>query len=233
MAEYGTVVITGANRGIGLEFVRRFANCAERVIACCRNPARAAELDHIGADSRGSVQIKTLDVTDYPAVKALAATLNGEPVDLLLNNAGMLGPRPDLKLQEVESWRQVLEVNTIAPLKMAEAFVDSVAASRRKLIVNITSKMGSIGDNTSGSAYIYRSSKSALNSVMKSFSIDNADQGLTVLMLHPGWVKTDMGGPDALIDVATSVDGMMAIIDSAGPEQSGRCFDYDGSPIPW
>lgn len=233
MADFGTVVVTGANRGLGLEFVRQFADRAERVVACCRNPARAAELNQIGTDSGGSVQIKTLDVTDYPAVKALAAKVGKEPVDVLINNAGVLGPKPNAWPQDVQAWRRVFEANSIAPLKIAEAFLDSVLASDRKLIANITSKMGSMGDNTSGSAYIYRSSKSALNSVMKSLAVDTAERGGVVLLLHPGWVKTDMGGENALIDAATSVSGMMKTIESAGADQSGRFFDYDGSEIPW
>lgn len=233
MAEYGTVVITGANRGIGLELTRRFAAKAERVIACCRNPARASSLNQLATDSKGKVQTKTLDVTDYSGVKALAAQLNGQGVDVLINNAGILGPRPDSRVQNVQAWRQVLEVNTIAPLKVAEAFFDNLRGGRRKLIVNLTSKMGSVGDNGSGSAYIYRSSKAGLNAVMKSLAMDTADEDFTVLLLHPGWVKTDMGGPDALIDVSTSVDGLMAIIDAANPSQTGSFLDYDGTVIPW
>ena len=235
MAEkrYGSVLITGANRGLGLEFTRQLAGDAERIIACCRNPARANELNQVAAQSAGVVQTRALDVTDGARIKALAAQLADQPIDLLLNNAGILGPRPASGVQDVDAWRQVLEVNTIAPLKMVEAMLDSVALSKRKLIVNITSKMGSMGDNQSGGAYIYRSSKASLNAVMKSLALDTAELGVTVLLVHPGWVSTDMGGPSGLIDAETSVTGMKSIIDRADSSLSGRFFNYDGAEIPW
>jgi len=235
MSEFGTVLVTGANRGLGLEFTRRLAPLAERVIACCRNSARAGELNQIAAEAQ-TVQIKTLDVTDYPGVKALANKLGDDHdggIDLLINNAGILGPRPHTWPQDVQAWRRVLETNTIAPLKVAEAFLDGVAASERRTIVNVTSKMGSIGDNESGSAYIYRSSKAALNATMRTLALDTAERGVKVLLLHPGWVKTDMGGPQALIGVEDSAAGTPEVIRNADAETSGRFLNYDGTEIPW
>ena len=235
MAEkrYGSILITGANRGLGLEFTRQFAPEAERIIACCRNLARANELTRIASQSEGVVQTRTLDVTNGEQIKALAAELAGQPIDLLLNNAGIIGPRSAGSVQDIDAWRQVLEVNTIAPLKMVESLLDSVALSKRKLIVNISSKMGSMGDNQSGGSYIYRSSKAALNAVMKSLSLDTADRGVTVLLLHPGWVATDMGGPNGLIDAVTSVTGMKGVIDRADSGVAGHFLNYDGTEIPW
>jgi NAD(P)-dependent dehydrogenase (short-subunit alcohol dehydrogenase family) len=193
MADFGNVLITGSNRGLGLEFVRRLAPLSKRIIACCRNPDRADGLKFAADKSAGVVEIQKLDVTNYGQVKSLGQSLAGEPIDLLINNAGVLGPRPENWPQDVDAWRRVLEVNSIAPLKVAESFLESVVASERKIIANITSKMGSIGDNSGGSAYIYRSSKAALNAVMRSLAIDTADRDVVVLLLHPGWVKTDIG----------------------------------------
>ena len=231
--QYETILITGANRGLGLEFIRQFAPDSKRIIACCRNPARANELNQIAAHSGGVVQTRVLDVTDAARIKVLAAELADQPIDLLLNNAGVMGPWLAGGVQDVDAWRQVLEVNTIAPLIMVESLLHSVARSKRKLIVNISSKMGSIGDNQSGGGYLYRSSKAALNAVMKSVAIDTAERGVTVLLLHPGWVTTDMGGPKGLIDAVTSVTGMKSIIDRADSSLAGQFLNYDGAQIPW
>lgn len=228
-----TILITGANRGIGLEFVRRFAADDWQVIACCRDPAAAGELQTLAQTASG-IEIYALDVTDYPRMQALAAELAGRPIDILLSNAGIYGPK-GVAFGDVDprSWREVLEVNTIAPLMLAQAFVDSVAASERKLIAVISSKVGSIADNGSGGSYAYRSSKSAVNQVVKSLSIDLADRGISTISLHPGWVLTDMGGPNAEIDTVESVSGLAGILQAAGPAQNGHFIEYNGDPIPW
>lgn len=228
-----TILITGANRGIGLEFVRRFAADDWQVIACCRDPAAAGELQALAQTTSG-IEIQALDVTDYPRMQALAAELAGRPIDILLSNAGIYGPK-GVAFGDVDprSWREVLEVNTIAPLMLAQAFVDSVAASERKLIAVISSKVGSIADNGSGGSYAYRSSKSAVNQVVKSLSIDLADRGISTISLHPGWVLTDMGGPNAEIDTVESVSGLAGILQAAGPAQNGHFIEYNGDPIPW
>ncbi|MDJ0780183.1 MAG: SDR family oxidoreductase [Gammaproteobacteria bacterium] len=228
-----TILITGANRGIGLEFVRRFAADDWQVIACCRDPAAAGELQTLARTASG-IEIHALDVTDYPRMQALAGELAGRPIDILLSNAGIYGPK-GVAFGDVDprSWREVLEVNTIAPLMLAQAFVDSVAASEQKLIAVISSKVGSIADNGSGGSYAYRSSKSALNQVVKSLSIDLADRGISTISLHPGWVLTDMGGPNAEIDTVESVSGLAGILRTAGPAQNGHFIEYNGDSIPW
>ncbi|MDH3474704.1 MAG: SDR family oxidoreductase, partial [Rhodospirillales bacterium] len=154
-------------------------------------------------------------------------------VDLLINNAGVYGPRDDTKKVAFDRWGEVFEVNTIAPLRVAQRFLEQVARSERKLIVNISSRMGSIGDNTGGGEYIYRSSKAALNMVVKSLSVDLAGRGVTVVAFHPGWVQTDMGGPSAVITPEESVAGMRAVIEGLTPADTGRFLNYDGSEIPW
>ncbi len=228
-----TTLITGANRGIGLELVRRFAADGWQVIACCRDPGAAGELQSLAQQGSG-IEVHTLDVTDHARMLALAAELSDRPIDILLSNAGIYGPK-GVAFGDVDpqSWREVLEVNTIAPLMLAQAFADSVAMSEQKLIAVISSKVGSIADNGSGGSYAYRSSKSAVNQVVKSLSIDLADRGITAISLHPGWVLTDMGGPNAEIDTGESVTGLKAILQQAGPAQNGCFVEYNGQPIPW
>jgi NAD(P)-dependent dehydrogenase (short-subunit alcohol dehydrogenase family) len=228
-----TILITGANRGIGLELCEQFAVDGWRVLACCRNPADAGDLQAL-SQGQASIEVFALDVTDHQQVAALAGQLAGRPIDILLNNAGIYGPRGvGFGDVEAQSWREVLEVNTIAPMMLVQALVDQVAASERKLVAMISSKVGSIADNGSGGSYLYRSSKTALNQVVKSLSIDLAGRGIAVISLHPGWVRTDMGGPNGEIGSAESVAGLKAILQSAGLDQSGQFLEYNGDHIPW
>ena len=229
-----TVLVTGANRGIGLEFVKQYAARGAKVYACCRRPESAPELSALAAASAGHVQIQPLDTTNPAHIANLRAVLGAEPLDILINNAGVYGP-DDCAFgnTDVEAWLETFRVNSIAPVKLAEALVDHVARSRRRLIANLSSKMGRIDDNGSGGSYIYRTSKVALNMAVKSMAIDLAPRGITVLSLHPGWVLTEMGGPNAEIDTATSVRGMMKVLDEAKLADSGNFFEYDGARIPW
>jgi len=225
-----TAFITGASRGIGLEFARQYAADGWRVIGTCRDPSDSKDL--AGLD--GDVDVHSLDVTDHAQVQVLAKSLKREPIDLLLNNAGIYGPKPTpFGGVDYEAWKQVLDVNTMAPLKVCESFVDHVAASDLKIMAAVSSKMGSLEDNTSGGSYIYRSSKAGLNAVMKSLAADLKSRGVIVIVLHPGWVKTDLGGPSALIEPCDSVSGMRRVIAGLTPEDSGRFFNYDGAEIPW
>jgi len=227
------ILITGANRGIGFEFARAYADHGWHVHACCRNPDRAEDLKELAEGSVGAVTLRKLDVTDGLRVASLAREMADEPVDILLNNAGIYGPRTGFGETDYDEWPPVLATNVLAPMRMAERFVEHVAASERKLIVNISSRMGSIGANGGGGAYIYRSSKAALNAVVKSLSIDLKPRGITVVAFHPGWVQTDMGGKSAAIGTAESVAAMRAVIDGLGPADSGKFFNYDGAILPW
>jgi NAD(P)-dependent dehydrogenase (short-subunit alcohol dehydrogenase family) len=225
-----TVLVTGANRGIGLEFVRQYLRDGWRVHAACRDPRSAKDLTGL----RGDILVHALDVADHAAVEDLAADLRREAIDLLINNAGVYGPRSSaLRSLDYEEWAEVFRVNVMAALKVSESFLDHVARSDLKRVAALTSKMGSMTDNRSGGSYIYRSSKAALNAVMKSLAVDLAPRGVLVAILHPGWVRTDMGGPGALIEAEVSVSGMREVISSLTPETSGAFFNYDGSPIPW
>jgi len=229
-----TVLITGANRGIGLAFARSFIADGWRVHACCRHPDKARDLRKAAEASGAATGLHRLDVTDGLKVASLARELIDEPIDVLINNAGVMGPRAaEFGKIDYDEWLPVLAVNVLGPMRLVERFARHVAKSERKLIVNISSRMGSIADNTSGGSYIYRSSKAALNMVSKSMANDLAGRGITVVTFHPGWVRTDMGGRNAAITPRESVDGMREVIARAGPADSGKFFNFDGRELPW
>ncbi len=228
-----TVLITGANRGIGLALARGYAAEGWRVHACCRIPDEAKDLDALKRESGDRVAIHRLDVTDGSEVAKLSRELAGEAIDLLINNAGVNGPRSGFGETDYDLWQPVLAVNTFAPLCVAEHFVEQVARGERKLIVNISSKMGSIAANVSSNSIIYRASKAALNQVSKCISVALAPRGITVILFHPGWVSTDMGGSEAPVTPEDSAAGIRAVIARATPADNGRFFNYDGEELPW
>ena len=229
-----SVLITGANRGLGLEFARQYLADGWQVYAACRDPSSASELCRLADASDHKLRILALDVTDPASVKAAAAELDGQAIDLLLNNAGVGGVRGQtIGNIDYEAWAKVLDANTMGPMRVSEAFVDHVARSKRKLIVTLTSGMGSIADNTSGGSIAYRSSKAAVNMVMRSLAIDLAPRGITCVVVNPGWVQTDMGGPHATITPAESVTMLRRLIETLGPAQSGKFFNYNGREYAW
>ncbi|MDZ4735654.1 MAG: SDR family oxidoreductase [Rhodospirillaceae bacterium] len=221
-----TVLVTGANRGIGLEWVRQYAGEGWRVLAGCRRPDRADALKAI----EGDVTIHPVDVARPDHIADWARRLKGQPIDILINNAGHGG---DDRAADPGEWTKATQVNVIGPFLMAREFQKNVAASDRKMIVNLTSRMGSIGDNSEGGSYAYRATKAGLNATMKSLAVDWKETGITIVLFHPGWVQTDMGGPDALIDVETSVTGMRKKMDQVTPADSGSFFNYKGDSVPW
>lgn len=228
-----TVLITGASRGLGLEFVRQYAQAGWRVHACYRDPKKAADLTRLAGGSDGKVTTHALDVADFGQIDALARSLDGEALDVLLNNAGVYARGAPFGHLEYAVWERSFRVNSLAPVRMAEAFLEHVARGQRKVIANITSLMGSLTDNASGGSYAYRTSKAALNMATVCMAHDLKARGISTIVLHPGWVKTDMGGPDAPVEAAESVRGLRAVIDGATLEQSGKFFDYEGEPLPW
>jgi NAD(P)-dependent dehydrogenase (short-subunit alcohol dehydrogenase family) len=229
-----TILITGANRGIGFELTQQYAEVGWRVIACCREPDNAQGLDGVSDDHRGQVSIHRLDVTNSEHIKSLATSIGDTPIDILLNNAGIYGRRDaTLGNTDENQWLETFRVNTIAPIKVMEAFIDMVGASQRKVFASITSKMGSIADNTSGGSYVYRSSKAALNAAMKSAANDLKDRGISVVVIHPGWVRTDMGGPSALLSVEQSAKSIRELLGRVSIKDTGKFFNYDGTVIPW
>jgi NAD(P)-dependent dehydrogenase (short-subunit alcohol dehydrogenase family) len=230
-----TTLITGANRGIGLEFARQYAADGWQVLACSRHPENSDALNQLAARYPDQITVHALDVTDHMQIEQLAQALASASIDLLINNAGVsLHSAIDgFGHTDYEAWIQTLRVNTMAPLKMAEAFGSQVARSNQKTIATITSKMGSIADNSSGGHYLYRSSKAAVNIVMKSLAIDLKPIGIITVVLHPGWVKTDMGGPNAWISAEESVSGMRHVISHLTRADSGKFIAYDGQVVPW
>ena len=228
-----TVLVTGANRGLGLEFIKQFSQLGWEVIATCRDLANAVEASAL-ADIANNLTLYPLEATDADSIAELAATLQGRSIDLLLLNAGVLSERSS-KLGDLDQadFLQSMSVNTVTPALMIQAFREHVCASDRKLIVGMSSILGSIAGNSEGGLYSYRASKAGLNAVLMSAANDLRSEGVTVLAMHPGWVQTDMGGENATITTAVSVKGMVGVIDSLTPADSGRFLGYDGSEIPW
>ena len=222
-----TVLITGANRGIGLEYARQFAAKGYKVIGTVRDPADAKELSAM-AD-----RVEQLDVADATSVKALAQRMQGVPVDILVNNAGMFDRR-DLTVDKVDFtvMEQTLAVNTLGPLRVTQALMPNLRAGKRRTIVNMSSELGSI-ERSSGRWYAYRTSKAALNQITRTMSAELAPEGFICVVLHPGWVRTDMGGAAATYSPQESVAGLVAVIEKLAPADNGRFYDFRGTAIPW
>ena len=215
------VLITGANRGLGLEFARQYSADGWDVVVTVRESS--AELDSL------EVRVEQLDMRDLDAVAGFGGKVGS--LDLLIANAGTYGPRSVTSAEDARAWSETFAVNTIAPFLLAQAVLPQVAQAGGKLI-GISTRMGSIDDNSSGGFIAYRSSKSALNSAWRSLAIDNRGK-VVAAVLHPGWVETRMGGPNAPLEPEQSVAAMRRLIETLGPEHSGRFFSYDGSEIPW
>lgn len=225
-----TCLITGASRGIGLEFTKQYAAEGWTVLATCRRPEQAQAL----AQLQGDIRLERLDVSDFARIEYLARKLDRLPIDLLINNAGIYGPRiTPYDSVDYAAWAEVLRVNVMAPLKVTAVFSDSLARSNLRTAVAISSLMGSVADNTSGGSYIYRSSKAALHAVVRSLSIDLRPKQIIVGALHPGWVRTDMGGSAAPLEPFESVAGMREVIARLTPRDSGCFYNYDGDELPW
>jgi len=229
-----SVLITSANRGLGLEFATQYLAADWQVYAACRQPQSADKLEQLARKGPHRISILAMDVTDNASITAAAASLRERSIDVLINSAGIMGARGQRTGHlDYASWRQVLEVNTLGPMRVTEAFIEHLARGARKLVVTITSGMGSIADNTSGGSIAYRSSKAAVNMAMRSAAIDLRPRGISCVVLNPGWVRTDMGGPNATLPVEASVTAMRRLIERLGAEQSGKFFNYDGREYPW
>ncbi len=227
------VVITGCSRGIGLELACQYAEAGWRVIATAREPDVNPVLRQL-AVNHARLSVHTLDVSRDDSIASFVRDLGGKPVDLLINNAGVYGTGgSDVGSLTRQEWRQVLEVNTLSPLMVIQALLPNLEAGELKIVGMMSSKVGSIADNSSGGCYYYRSSKAALNQVVKSLSIDLASQGIKVVALHPGWVQTQMGGPNALIDTQQSATGLRAVLAGLDTAGSGCFYSYDGTEVPW
>ena len=226
-----SVLVTGANRGLGYEFVKQYSEKGFNVFACCRNIGHAKNLTELAVAS-SNIKIYELDVSNIKSIKILSEQLQDKKIDVLINNAGIYRSSTVGNIN-YDDWMESFKVNTIAPYQIVENFLEQIINSDLKKVVSITSKMGSIDDNTSGGSYIYRSSKTALNSMMRSLTHDLKNQGVATLTLHPGWVRTDMGGPGGWINSIESVQGMIKQIDKLTIDDSGKYLDYAGKTINW
>lgn len=223
------ILITGANRGLGLEMARQYLAQGDHVIAACRAPDKADALKSL----KGALTVERMDMLDWSSIEAVAQKYEGQPMDLVILNAGQFGKTPQgLGQVDLDDWMTVLRVNVMGPYKTMVAFAPHLAAAKGKLVA-ISSLMGSINDNTSGGYYTYRSSKAALNSLMKSAAIDLGRKGVTVAVVHPGWVQTDMGGSNAPLTPVESVEKMRHTIAALALKQEGQFLNYDGRPLPW
>jgi len=221
------VVVTGANRGLGLELARQLAARGDRVIATARHPESARELKDL------DVRVERLDVASPASVAAFADAVGDQPVDLLINNAGKGGMRAAFEEMDWADVADFFAINSIGPMRVTQALLPNLRRGKLKTIASITSRMGSIDDNTSGGAYGYRASKAALNMLNRSLSIDLARDGFTCVVLHPGWVRTDMGGASAPLLPPASVENMLRVIAGLKPSDTGRFLDHEGKPIAW
>ena len=227
-------VVTGANRGLGLEFVRQLTQRGDEVVATARRPEEAEELQSLSDSSSRDIQVRRLDVTDSDSVESLANSLPFDAIDVLINNAGTMtsGGSPTEGF-DYEQMRHCFEVNTLGALRVTEHLLPAIREADSPKVVNITSKMGSIADNGSGGSYAYRTSKTALNMATRSLAEDLEQEGIIAFVIHPGWVKTRMGGDNALITPEKSIDHMIDRIDEAGPEQAGEFLEWDGGYVEW
>lgn len=225
------VVISGANRGIGLALSRAFAAVGDKVIGGVRDPSAAGELSRI--TGAGPVRVLRLDVTDAGAVSAFADELGGQVVDVLINNAGVIGgERQSLGNIDYDAWREAFEVNTLAPYRLIAALLPNLLASATPKVITLTSQMGSL-TRARGGSVAYRSTKAAANKVMQVLAEELKPRGVVVCPVHPGWVVTDMGGPGADIHVEESASGIRALVDRLDLSQSGRFWKWDGTEHPW
>lgn len=222
-----TVLITGANRGLGLEFARQYHEAGYDVIATAREPDAADELNGLG------VRIEQLDVTDAASMESLCERLGEMQLDILINNAGIGGPATSIADADLDMVERIIQVNTIGPMRVTQALLPALRKGDRKIIVNITSAMGSIARNTRGIGYGYRESKAALNMFTRSVANELRDEGFRCITMSPGWVKTDMGGPNARLTPAESIGGMIKVIDGLTAQDSGEFFTHNGERLPW
>lgn len=226
-------VITGANRGIGLEFVRQLLGRGETIEAGVRAPKEARLLQGLQREAEGRLHIHPLDVQDADSVRAFALAVGELPVDVLINNAGVMGKWQGLQELDFEDMARTFSINALGPLRLTAALLPALLKGSTRKAVHITSHMGSLQDNAEGGVYGYRMSKAALNMGMRCLALDFRSESLVTAVLNPGWVRTDMGGPNAPLRPEESVRGLLEVIDRLGPEQNGRFLDFTGRELPW
>ena len=227
------ILITGANRGLGLGFAKKCLKKDIHVLATVRDIKGSKELLALKEKFPNNLEIFELDLLKESVGYTLENFLGDRPIDIVINNAGVGSTNQHFEAVSPKPWLEVLKVNLIAPLMITQSIINNVKKGSDKKIYFLSSQLGSIEDNTSGGMYIYRSSKTGLNQVVKSLSVDLKPQGITVVSLHPGWVKTDMGGPNAPVSIDESIEGMMQVINATDIRDTGRFLNYDGKELPW
>lgn len=220
-------IVTGAGRGIGRELVARLVEHRQDVIATVRDDRAAADVAALGA------RVERWDAEVDGDERRLAESLRGVPIDVLIANAGTMGEHETLGGVTRANVERVFRIDAAAQLALVQALLPNLRAGTAKRIVAITSRMGSIADNTSGGSYAYRAAKAALNAMVKSLSIDLADEGFVCVVVHPGWVRTAMGGPTAPIAPDASAAKLVDIALRLDPRDNGRFFGPDGEELPW
>lgn len=232
MSDMETVLITGANRGIGLALVSRYLAAGNHVVATCREPDLARDLNNLQEQS-AKLEVLPLETTSEAQTQQLVSSLSGRRIDVLINNAGVMGgDRQGLQNMDYAAWLDAFAVNTMAPFRLSVALLDNLLAAERPRIITVSSQMGALARQSKG-ALIYRSSKAAVNKTMQVLALELEAQGIIVCPVHPGWVQTDMGGAQADITPAQSADGLHQLIDQLDASKSGRFWSYDGSEHPW
>lgn len=234
-----TVFVTGANRGLGYEHVKQYANKGWKVIACARNPEKADELQDLKKQYGDKFVIEQLDVTDHDSIDNLAKHYKKEAIDILINNAGILGPEGmpgAMEYQKIDNmdykiWRNIIEVNLLSPFKVATAFHDHIAISEKKILVMMSSDLGSVSQNNFGGLYSYRASKSGLNIIAKGMASDWKD--IITIALAPGWCKTYLGGDTAEVDANDSVQKQQTMLEALTTDNSGMFLDRFGQEVAW
>ncbi|GAB4235500.1 MAG: SDR family oxidoreductase [Chlamydiales bacterium] len=223
-----TVLITGANRGLGLEFAKQYQAKGYDVIGTARDSDEADELRAL------NVRVERLDVANEASIQSLGKKLKGVPIDILINNAGIMrGRNDDLEMIPKEDMQQSFAVNATGPLLVTQALLPNLRSGKNQRIVNITSQLGSIQNNTGGGMYPYRASKAALNQISKTMSVELKNDGIITVALHPGWVRTDMGGMWATYSPEQAVKAMINTIDRLNMQSNGRFLDLNGQELPW
>lgn len=238
-----TILITGANRGIGLEFCRQYLADGWEVHACCRNPGGADELMSSGAGASGELHLHKMDVGEPEQIEAIATVLKGQPLDVLLNNAGIADgyghgvyeskDDPDIRNYDFDFWEEMLRINTIAPARVTGAFLENIKLGDQKKIINISSGVGSITNIAWAGKYGYCSSKAGLNMATKGMSEWLKPEDIIITPISPGWTRTEMGGPDAMNSIEEAVAGVRSVIAGLTLEDTGRAWNFDGSELPW
>jgi NAD(P)-dependent dehydrogenase (short-subunit alcohol dehydrogenase family) len=227
-----TVVITGANRGIGLALCAEFLGKGWQVIATCRKPEAATALQHL--QQAGPLEIHALEVTSAGDVARLGKALSGRTVDVLINNAGIMGgEHQGIIDMDFDAWEQTMNINVLAPFRISAMLLPNLRLSDKPRIITVSSQMGAFGKVMGHGQYAYRSSKAAVSKVMQVMALELQEEGIVVCPVHPGWVQTDMGGPSATITPAQSATGLYKLIDGLTMASSGRFWTWDGSEHVW